>query len=178
VSSVPFLSYEVTLPPGFTASSSTPLTITFVNPDGPDFVQSNLPLQGQMLWPGASATPPLMWPGWELLPDGTYVETDGNFAWTRDGVLVMFDVNPHFETTVNYPPEAAICVNPPHTGVPTDPSVTPTDVPTTVSAGLPGGAAPAPSSQLGQLFAGIGFTLTMLSIIALFTGRPRGSHQA
>ncbi|WP_370618169.1 hypothetical protein [Mumia sp. Pv 4-285] len=113
VSAVPYLSYGVTLPPGFQDPGANPVTITFVNPDGEDYVVSGLPLSGQLLWPGASATEPLMWPGWELLPDGTYVETDGNFAWTRQGITVRFDVNPTYSTTVAYPSETSSCANPP-----------------------------------------------------------------
>ncbi|GAA1955184.1 hypothetical protein [Microbacterium deminutum] len=113
VGSVPYLSYAVNLPEGFVADSDTPLTITFVHPTDPsqDYVVTNLPLSGKLLWPGASVTPP-GWPGWELLPDGKYVKTDGNYAWTRDGVTVLFEVNPSYQTTVNYPPESALCANP------------------------------------------------------------------
>ncbi|KAA1422696.1 LPXTG cell wall anchor domain-containing protein [Mumia zhuanghuii] len=113
VSAVPYLSYAVTLPPGLTDPGANPVTITFVNPDGDDYVVSGLPLNGRLLWPGASATEPLQWPGWELLEDGTYVETDGNFAWTRQGITVRFDVNPTYSTTVQYPSETSACANPP-----------------------------------------------------------------
>ncbi|PJJ56746.1 LPXTG-motif cell wall-anchored protein [Mumia flava] len=120
VSAVPYLSYAVELPPGFAEPGPNPVTITFVNPSGPDYVVSGQPLSGQLLWPGASATPPLQWPGWELLPDGTYVETDGNFAWTRQGITVRFDVNPTYSTTVEYPQESSTCANPQNREVPPD----------------------------------------------------------
>ncbi|WP_137845651.1 hypothetical protein [Microbacterium sp. 2FI] len=112
VSDVPYLAYGVTLPEGYTPSSTTPVTITFVNPDGEDYVVAGQPLSGTLLWPGASATAPKMWPGWAL-EDGEYVETEGNFAWTRAGVTVRFDVNPTYETVVEYPEATALCANPP-----------------------------------------------------------------
>lgn len=118
VGNVPYLSYVVNLPEGFVPDSATPLTITFVNPDGEDYVVNGLPLSGELLWPGASATEPLQWPGWTYDPaTGTYTETpDANFGWTRTGVTVMFDVNPHYETVVNYPAATELCANPPSKG--------------------------------------------------------------
>ncbi|MDQ7878277.1 hypothetical protein Q9R08_09865 [Microbacterium sp. QXD-8] len=112
VGDVPYLGYELTLPEGFVADSETPVTITFVNPDGEDYVVENQPLSGELLWPGASATAPKMWPGWELV-NGEYVETDGNYAWTRAGVTVRFEVNPSYSTEVQYPEASAECANPP-----------------------------------------------------------------
>ena len=116
VGSVPYLAYAVTLPEGEPDPGPNPLTITFVHPTDPsqDYTVGGLPLSGTALWPGASVSPQ-NWPGWVLNPDGTYSETTGNFAWTRDpaGVTVLFEVNPTFETTVTYPPESAVCANPP-----------------------------------------------------------------
>lgn len=116
VGSVPYLGYAVGLPEGFEAGSATPLTITFVHPTDPtqNYNVANLPLSGTLLWPGATAGTPQQWPGWVLMPDGTYAETDGNYAWTRAaaGITVRFDVNPTFETVVTYPPESALCANP------------------------------------------------------------------
>ena len=112
VGDVPYLGYEVTLPEGFVADSETPVTITFVNPDGEDYVVGDQPLSGALLWPGASDGEPKMWPGWDLV-DGEYVETDGNFAWTRAGVTVEFEVNPTYTTEVEYPQATALCANPP-----------------------------------------------------------------
>lgn len=112
VGDVPFLDYGVTLPEGLVADSATPVTITFVNPAGDDYVIENQPLSGTVLWPGASAEEPKMWPGWELV-DGEYFPTDGNFAWTREGVTVRFEVNPSYETTIEYPAATALCANPP-----------------------------------------------------------------
>ncbi|MBA2954706.1 hypothetical protein GON03_10255 [Nocardioides sp. MAH-18] len=115
VGSVPYLAYSLDLPRGFETDEATPLTITFVNPDGPDHAITDLPLSGRVLWPGASATPPLMWPGWDLV-DGEYVNVgDQRFGWTRDGITVRFKVNPEYSTTLNYPPATVACANPPTT---------------------------------------------------------------
>ncbi|MFC7493104.1 MULTISPECIES: hypothetical protein [unclassified Nocardioides] len=112
VDTVPYLSYAVDLPAGFATDDPRPLRITFVNPDGPDHVVRDLPLTGRLLWPGASATEPLMWPGWDLV-DGRYVDVgDRNFGWTRGGITVSFDVNPHYATSVTYPPATVACANP------------------------------------------------------------------
>ncbi|WP_345801525.1 hypothetical protein AAIB33_19045 [Microbacterium sp. AZCO] len=144
VGDVPYLSYSVDLPEGFVASSEKPVTITFVNGHGgEDYVVTGQPLSGKLLWPGASDAEPKMWPGWDLV-DGQYVETSGNYAWTRlKDVVVKFRVNPEYETTVTYPEATAECANPALTSVtpddptdPTDPTGDPTD---------PSDPAPAPS---------------------------------
>jgi hypothetical protein len=108
---VPYLGYSLTLPEGF-VTGENPVTVTFLNPDGEDVVIEDQPLSGAVPWPGAKATEPKMWPGWDLV-DGTYVPTEGNYAWTRDGVSVRFDVNPTYSTVVEYPAADALCANPP-----------------------------------------------------------------
>lgn len=124
VGDVPYLGYGLTLPAGFVPSSSTPVTITFLNPDGEDYVVENQPLSGELLWPGASAGEPKMWPGWELV-DGEYAQTDGNYAWTREGVTVRFEVNPTYSTEVQYPEASAECANPPIGGPEATPAAAP-----------------------------------------------------
>jgi len=109
----PYLGYEVFLPEGYVAQSETPLSITFLHPSGgQDHTVEGLPLDGRLLWPGASAGEPRAWPGFERQADGTYTETDGNFAWTRAGVEVRFEVNPGYSTTVSYPPATSACASP------------------------------------------------------------------
>lgn len=109
----PYLGYAVALPEGVEVDDDTPLTITFINPDGGEnYVAEDQPLEGSLLWPGASDTEPKQWPGWEQQDDGSYVETDGNYAWTRDGVQVLFEVNPQYSTVVDYPPASSQCANP------------------------------------------------------------------
>ncbi|WP_203582288.1 hypothetical protein [Microbacterium hibisci] len=167
VSDVPYLSYEVTLPEGFEADSETPVTITFVNPDGEDYVRGDQPLSGSLLWPGASDGPTKMWPGWELV-DGEYVKTDGNFNWTREGVTVRFAVNPTYETVVEYPAATALCANPP-VGGGDDPTDTPTtDTPTT---GTPASddseALAATGGGVSPMFAVAGGTALLAGIAAV-----------
>jgi hypothetical protein len=111
---VPYLGYEVALPEGITVDDENPLTITFLHPNGGEnYVVEGQPLNGTILWPGASAEEPKQWPGFVRNEDGSYTETEGNYAWTRDGVEVLFEVNPAYSTVVSYPPATSACANPP-----------------------------------------------------------------
>jgi hypothetical protein len=111
---VPYLGYEVALPEGVEAEGENPLTITFLHPrGGEDYVVGEQPLSGRVLWPGASATEPKQWPGFVRNEDGSYTQTEGNYAWTREGVQVKFEVNPEYSTIVEYPPASSECANPP-----------------------------------------------------------------
>ena len=145
--SVPYLSYVIN-PEGLPAGST--VDITFLNPSGANVQVLDQPLTGKVLWPGASATEPLQWPGWELV-NGEYVNTGGNFGWTRPTVDVLFQVNPETTVTVNYPPESSTCANPPAGTPTTTPAVdngsappsgstpvvdTAAGVPTSIDAGL------------------------------------------
>ncbi|MFI2104503.1 LPXTG cell wall anchor domain-containing protein [Isoptericola sp. NPDC019693] len=113
VGDTPYLGYGVSLPEGIEVDDDTPLTITFLHPDGGEnYVATDQPLEGQLLWPGATDTAPKQWPGWEQQDDGSYVETDGNYAWTREGVEVLFEVNPEYSQIVSYPEATTECANP------------------------------------------------------------------
>jgi len=113
VGDTPYLDYGVALPEGIEVDDDTPLTITFLHPEGGEnYVATDQPLEGQLLWPGASDTAPKQWPGWEQQDDGSYVETDGNYAWTREGVEVLFEVNPEYSQIVSYPEANTECANP------------------------------------------------------------------
>ncbi|MFC0195857.1 hypothetical protein ACFFIR_03180 [Microbacterium arthrosphaerae] len=154
VGDVPYLGYELTLPAGYVVDSKTPVTITFLNPEGENYVVKNQPLDGELLWPGASATAPKMWPGWELV-GGEYVKTDGNYDWTREGVTVRFEVNPSYFTEVEYPKASAECANPPIGGPdgseePTPGTVTPGDGTPAGTPGTPAGT-PAASADASAL---------------------------
>jgi len=80
-------------------------------------------LSGKLLWPGASVADdgvtPTGWPGWEQLADGTWQETEGNFAWTRSVTEATIVVNPEMSVALSYPPATPNCANGP-TIVPTD----------------------------------------------------------
>ncbi|MFE5342900.1 LPXTG cell wall anchor domain-containing protein [Isoptericola sp. NPDC056578] len=113
VGDTPYLDYGVSLPEGVEVDNDTPLTITFLHPEGGEnYVAADQPLEGELLWPGASDTAPKQWPGWEQQDDGSYVETDGNYAWTRDDVEVLFEVNPEYSQIVSYPEANTECANP------------------------------------------------------------------
>ena len=103
LANMPYLNWNFVLPSGFPVTSDTPMTITWINPNGENYVVKNQPLKGSRLWPGASTTDPMQWPGWVLGEDGQYIESDGNYAWTLNGVDVVFSVNPQSTETVHYP---------------------------------------------------------------------------
>lgn len=132
VGDVPWLSYAVS-PEGIEAPGANPLTVTFVHPTDPsqNYVVTGLPLSGEVLWPGAwdgSDGEAKQWPGWVLNADGSYSETDGNYRWTREGVTVLFQVNPEYTTVVEYPAESSLCANPPADTPEPNPTPTPTSV--------------------------------------------------
>lgn len=90
------------------------LTITWVNPDGEDIVQSGLPLSGRVYWPGTVVVNGAVvdWPGWMLTPEGSWTQHDA-YDFTRPDVQVVLSVNPEASTVVSYPPETSVCANPP-----------------------------------------------------------------
>ena len=106
------------------ARRTTKVTITFINPSGPNVVYADLPLDRDGLWPGAVPGPDgqgIDWPGWTQLPDGSWVEGD-EFDWVRPSVKVLFEVNPEATVTVAYPPSSPTCnTNPPATRCCDDP---------------------------------------------------------
>lgn len=74
-------------------------------------------LEGKVLWPGASVADdgvtPTGWPGWEKIGDA-WVETDGNFAWTRALTGATLEVNPTLAVDVTYPPATPDCATGPN----------------------------------------------------------------
>ncbi|MGI9823307.1 LPXTG cell wall anchor domain-containing protein [Agromyces sp. Marseille-Q5079] len=73
-------------------------------------------LSDKVLWPGASVDAdgnPTGWPGWEQEADGTWVETTGNFAWTRGDIDAKIEVNPELAVDLSYPPATPDCANGP-----------------------------------------------------------------
>lgn len=108
--SAPVLDYAVEA----VGSSSDTVTITWVNPDGEELVQSGLPLTGRVYWPGTVILNGVVvdWPGWVQAADGTWTQHDA-YDFTRPTVQVTFEVNPEASTVVSYPPESSACANPP-----------------------------------------------------------------
>jgi hypothetical protein len=108
---VPKLRYEINVP----GSTATTVTITWLNPSGPNVVYANQPLSGTVNWPGAVVVNGrgVDWPGWTQLANGTWVEGD-EYNWVRPSVQVLFQVNPEATVTVAYPPSSPNCLtNPP-----------------------------------------------------------------
>lgn len=116
---VPYLEYAVEV----AGTDDETLTITWLNPDGEDVVETGLPLSGRVLWPGAVVGADgrgADWPGWRL-EDGAWVEGD-EYDWVRPSVDVLFEVNPEAMVTVDYPPSSPDCAtNPPGEDEPATP---------------------------------------------------------
>lgn len=89
---------------------NTTVSITWIHEDGTEFVQTGLPLSGQVYWPGTvfKNGEVVDWPGWTLTPDGVWVEHD-EFDFTRPSARIEFEVNPEVSTTVAYPAATAAC---------------------------------------------------------------------
>jgi hypothetical protein len=91
------------------------VTVTWINPDGDDVVETGLPLSGRLRWPGAVADEGgqgVDWPGWRY-EGGEWVEGD-EYDWVRPQVDVRFEVNPNVLVTTVYPPSTPDCsTNPP-----------------------------------------------------------------
>lgn len=72
-------------------------------------------LSGRVLWPGASvdaAGNPTGWPGWAY-ENGQWVETTGNYAWTRGAITATIVVNPELQVALSYPAATPDCANGP-----------------------------------------------------------------
>ncbi|NYG19431.1 hypothetical protein BJY17_000178 [Agromyces hippuratus] len=111
-------------------------------------------LQDKVLWPGASVDADGKadgWPGWAYA-DGKWVETDGNFAWTRGAITAELVVNPSVPVTISYPKATPECA--------TGPTTTP---PTTPPGGGEGGS---PAASDGTGLASTGFAGTSIAIVA------------
>lgn len=174
VGDTPYLDYGVSLPEGVEVDDDTPLTITFLHPEGGEnYVVTDQPLEGELLWPGASDTAPKQWPGWEQQDDGSYVETDGNYAWTRDGVEVLFEVNPEYSQIVSYPEANTECANPVGTGG-ADVEVVADDADVPPAAAEPADELPQTGATVG-VFAGIA-ALLIVGGGVLFWLRRRIQH--
>ena len=112
---VPYLKYALKPEgtPKLTAS------ITFGNPAGQHVTYTDLPLSGEILWPGAvvgADGKAADWPGWRLV-NGEWVQGD-EFSWARPSVQVLFQVNPEAQLVATYPPATVGCSpNPPTTQV-------------------------------------------------------------
>jgi len=117
VRDVPVISYHVVLSnPAAATSHTAVLVIT----DGTNRVELTLgdvssgELSGTILWPGASVDASGQgtgWPGW-VYKNGTWVETDANYGWTRDRITTTIEVNPVVAVPLSYPPASSACAGP------------------------------------------------------------------
>ncbi|HEY0215053.1 MAG TPA: peptidase [Cellulomonas sp.] len=182
VADAPVLEYAVQ-PEG---TPNDTLTVTWVNPDGADLVQSGLPLSGQLLWPGTVVQDGAVvdWPGWTLDPDGVWENFD-SYSWTRPEVQVIFEVNPSATTTVSYPSATSACAGPRLS------QVLAADVDASSSTGAAGGTG-FTSAVLGTEFSsavlaatglsagpvvGIGAGLLVLGALLVLTAARRRHHR-
>ncbi len=93
-------------------AGSNPLTIIWLDNSG-DTVQvnSNLPLQGQLIWPGMVLDiqgNPIDWPGW-IFTGGSWIQAADGFEELRPAANVRFVINPSVDVVVNYPPATPFC---------------------------------------------------------------------
>jgi hypothetical protein len=111
----PYVDYIVNT----TEGNATEVDITWIKDDGSDEIVETLlaqPIDGQLLWPGASVVDgvAVAWPGWSC-------DTLGfNCTQVDDGLVptmkIQFAINPTDTIIVNYPPATAGCQgNPPET---------------------------------------------------------------
>ncbi|MDR7212741.1 Ig-like domain-containing protein, partial [Flavobacterium piscis] len=73
--------------------------------------QNNMPLSGNVLWPGATVDGngnPTDWPGW-LLVNGQWTLGNDGFQLTRPSVTMQFTLNPTQSVVVNYPLAVSGC---------------------------------------------------------------------
>ncbi|PIF32796.1 gliding motility-associated-like protein [Flavobacterium sp. 9] len=106
---VPYVSYNVK-PDNFTPNNL--LTITWIDSaNNVVATQTNLPLSGNILWPGATIDSNgngLDWPGW-IFANGQWTEGVDGFENTRPSVTMEFSLNPTVKVVVNYPVATADC---------------------------------------------------------------------
>ncbi|WP_317192561.1 T9SS type B sorting domain-containing protein [Flavobacterium branchiicola] len=106
---VPYVRYNVK------AENFTPnnlLTIKWIDSaNNVVATQTNLPLSGDLLWPGAvidSNGNGVDWPGW-LLKNNQWIEGADGFENARANVTMEFSLNPTVNVIVNYPPATPQC---------------------------------------------------------------------
>ncbi|WP_167369513.1 Ig-like domain-containing protein [Flavobacterium defluvii] len=106
---VPYVSYNV-VPDNFTPNNL--LTIRWIDSaNNVVATQTNLPLSGNILWPGAvvdGSGNGVDWPGW-INSNGQWTQGADGFENTRPAVTMEFSLNPTVSVQVNYPPATPGC---------------------------------------------------------------------
>jgi hypothetical protein len=156
---VPTLTYDATA----VGTNKTKVTITFVNPGGPDLVFADQPLTGTLTFPGVVITngEVVDWPGWTENADGTWSQGD-EFNWVREGMLIHFKVNPEADATATYPGATAAC-NPPNTEVLAEGDPTPASNSSAVLSATGSNDAPLLAAAIGFIVLG-GAAVAMVAI--------------
>ncbi|MFB9642918.1 VWA domain-containing protein [Agromyces lapidis] len=96
--------------------------------EAPDGWVPGDPIDGRQLWPGAAIDEdgnPTDWPGWTLLPDGTWILDPGApFYDLREEAVVEIRINPSTDVITVYPPPTPNCnaAPPENPGAPSTPS--------------------------------------------------------
>jgi gliding motility-associated-like protein len=113
----PYVSYNVV------ADNFTPtglLTINWIDSaNNIVATQNNMPLSGNVLWPGAVVdgnNKTTDWPGWVLV-NGQWIQGNDGFELTRPSVTMQFTLNPTQSVVVNYPSAASGCSAMPTFGI-------------------------------------------------------------
>ncbi|MRG60443.1 cell wall protein [Agromyces sp. CFH 90414] len=116
---VPYINYSIRLTdPDAQSTGDTATLILSSGSNSTTLVLGTLvggQLTGRVLWPGASVDgsgAPSGWPGWAFV-NGSWVETDGNFAWTRNVTSAVISVNPTLPVALSYPPSSPDCATSP-----------------------------------------------------------------
>ncbi|WP_207784951.1 gliding motility-associated C-terminal domain-containing protein [Flavobacterium sp. HTF] len=106
---VPYVTYNVV------ANNFTPtnlLTVKWIDSSNNVVAtQTNLPLSGNILWPGAIVDGNgngVDWPGW-IFANGEWTEGVDGFENTRKQVTMQFSLNPTQDVVVEYPAPSAGC---------------------------------------------------------------------
>ncbi|WP_166669263.1 gliding motility-associated C-terminal domain-containing protein, partial [Flavobacterium sp. S87F.05.LMB.W.Kidney.N] len=106
---VPYVNYTVT-PDNFTTANL--LTVKWIDSaNNVVATQTNLPLSGNIIWPGAvvdGSGNGVDWPGW-ILNNGQWTEGADGFELTRNGVKMEFSLNPTVTVSVAYPAATSGC---------------------------------------------------------------------
>ena len=103
---VPYIEYSISV----SGTSATTATITLLDNNGAEVAEhSDQPLQGRLIYPGASSTP-RDWPGWKF-ENGKWV-VDPTDAHLREGLSVKVEVNPTATASVSYPAATDPCNGP------------------------------------------------------------------
>jgi len=108
-SDIPFIDYAIEV----TGTDADRATLTFIDNTGTVIrTDTDMPLSGRVVYPGAAGAPNPDWPGWKLNPAGLWVPDPTDANW-RDGLTVRVDVNPTAFGEVAYPAATEVCYQPP-----------------------------------------------------------------